>query len=184
MDGLTSQLFSRLSNFDYCLFVCPPPDRKHNKPEEASGHSQVKASSEDHPKHRNPKSQAIASRRGSACSERRGFYWEHLTRKTRLVKLKVEQRNSPWSLPSYGMPAGTATTGHQGGTAFIIQVSLTYHKHEPFLQVQGCRVIESQKVTHWFHTCQSLTQTAVRSKPLHTLSPKINQRHGVTTSLD
>lgn len=184
MGGLTSQLFSRLSNFDYCLFVCPSPDRKHNKPEEASGHSQVKASSEDHPKHRNPKSQAIASRRGSACSERRGFYWEHLTRKTRLVKLKVEQRNSPWSLPSYGMPAGTATTGHQGGTAFIIQVPLTYHKHEPFLQVQCCRVIESQKVTHWFHTCQSLTQTAVRSKPLHTHSPKINQRHGVTTSLD
>ena len=53
---------------------------------------------------------------GSACSERRGFYWEHLTRKTRLVKLKVEQRNSPWSLSSYGMLAGTATTGHQGST--------------------------------------------------------------------
>lgn len=98
-----------------CLSARPPPE-KHNKPEEASGHSHVKASSEDHPKHRDPRSQAVVSRRGSACSERRGFYWEHLTRKSRLVKLKVEQRNSPWSLSSYGVLAGTATTGHQGST--------------------------------------------------------------------
>lgn len=56
VDGLTSQLSLLPSNLD-CLCVRPPPPpppppppRKFNKAQEASGHSQVKASSEDPPK--------------------------------------------------------------------------------------------------------------------------------------
>lgn len=72
-----------LAAFQLGLFVrpsspaTPPHPRKFNKAQEASGHSQVKASSEDPPKHgARPfvSGDPFQPRRLYACSGRRGFY--------------------------------------------------------------------------------------------------------------